>query len=290
MYVGYDRHLLRLSFAVLFAACSSGPVETPQVQSQPLGDAATTQLDATTPPDAGRSDALVDAKADATAVSPSAGCTVDAMTKLYAGALPTNPYANQPNAGACVSKAHDAIILLGCPSNTDGSAATCQTKRADMAVALSRAGYADRFIVSGAAAHNKYVEADALAALLVARGVAADHILKDPLAEHTDENIYYSSRIMQAQGWTTAIVASDDPGHLIMTGVCDANCCVDLGRLTVFDFAVTGGTTVAGHYVLYPNAATVSKDECKQIEQTLKIMCTNMSTRKACASDFKLSK
>ena len=280
--------MLRYSLALLLTACSAGSVDV----SFPA-DAASAALDAMSPMrpdtpspvDAPSSEA--DAKSDA-ALSPSAACAVDDMTKIYAGSLPTNPYASQPNAGSCVSKAHDVIILLGCPSNTDGTAATCQTKRADIAVALAHEGYADRFIVSGAAAHNQYVEADALAKLLVDRGIPADHILKDTLAQHTDENLYYSARIMQGQGFTTAIVVSDDPGHLIMTAVCDSNCCVDLGRLTVFDFKTAATSAVAGHYVLYPNTKAVSKSECTQIEQTFKFMCTNMASRKACASDFKL--
>ena len=275
--------MLRFFGLLLLAACSASPGEVPRE-----ADAAATQVDATARDAATTFDAAqADAKRDA-ALSPSASCTVDDMTKIYAGSLPTNPYSNQPNANACVASAHDVIVVLGCPTNADGSPASCQTKRADMAIALSRAGFSDRFITSGAAVQNKYVEADSLAALLVTRGIREDHILKDTKANHTDENLYYSSAIMQAQGWTTALVVSDDPGHLIMTAVCDANCCVNLGRLTVFDFAVTSGTQVAGHYVLYPSSKTVSESECTHIEQPLKLMCTNMSSRKACAGDFKL--
>lgn len=285
----YDHGVLRFLLALPIVACGTSLIEGTN-DGGATGDASS---DVTATVVDGAFDApleaAIDAKADAP-LSPSAKCPVDDMTKLYSGSLPTNPYADQPNASACVSQAHDAIIVLGCPSNSDGSAATCQTKRADAAVLLSREGYADRFIVSGGAAHNKYVEADALAKLLMDRGVPTDHILKDVLAEHTDENLYYSAGIMRAQGFTTAIVVSDDPGHLIMTGVCDANCCVNLGRLTVFDFRTGTTTTIAGHYVLYPNASTVSQSECKQIEQSLKFMCTNMSSRKACAADFKLPK
>jgi hypothetical protein len=283
--------LLFSAFAFLaLAACSDVPASTSDVEDagQPL-DAkapdATAKADATD--DAAKPEAGTDAKADAT-LSPSALCGVDDLKTLYAGVLPTNPYAKQPSPSACVKKAHDAIMVLGCPNNSDGSAATCQTKRADIAVALSKAGYANRFIVSGAAVHNAYVEADTLAMLLVARGIPSANIMKEPKANHTDENIYYSSRIMLDHGWTTALVVSDDPGHLIMSAVCDANCCVELGRLTVFDFPVSGGFELAGHYALVPPSTAVSKSECDQIKQPLKVMCVNLSSRLSCKDDFKL--
>jgi hypothetical protein len=40
--------------------------------------------------------------------------------------------------------------------------------------------------------------------------------------------------------------------------------------------------------VLYPQASRVSDLECGQIETPSKFMCTNMSARLACASNFQL--
>ncbi len=205
------------------------------------------------------------------------------MDQLYPGAWPPNPYGPAVPADTCLYAAHDAIVILGCPSNADGTPSDCQIRRADMAAALRR--YADRFIVSGAAAHNQYVEADALQALLVQRGVPAENILLERKARHTDENIYYSSRIMQAEGWQSALVISDDPGHLVFTALCDSNCCVDLGRLTVIELP---DRSKVGHYVLYPPGARVSGAECAQIETSTKYMCTNMADRMACAANFRL--
>ncbi|MGZ6143839.1 MAG: YdcF family protein [Myxococcales bacterium] len=213
--------------------------------------------------------------------APSAtACEVPPMDQLYAGDFPPNPYAAATPAAPCMTQPHDAVIVLGCPSNADGSASDCQVRRADIAVRLN----APSFIVSGAAAHNAFVEADALAALLTARGIAAGRIFREPRAMHTDENIYWSSRIMQKQGWQSALVVSD-PGHLIFTALCDSNCCVNLGRLTVVE--LPDGTKV-GHYVLYPEASTVLPAECAQIELPDKFMCTNRAQRLACADDFQL--
>jgi hypothetical protein len=211
------------------------------------------------------------------------------MIDLYSGPLPPNPYGSFPKATACVASAHDAIIVLGCPNNDDGTPSSCQNKRADIAVKLMAAGLANRFIPSGAAVHNAYVEADTLKQLLIARGVLPASIFPETKAMHTDENIYYSTQIMESQGWTSAFVVSDDPGHLVMTALCDSNCCVDLGRLTVFAFTLPDlGATLVGHYALYPWAASVSMAECARIEAVTKFMCINLATRKACAANLQL--
>lgn len=218
-------------------------------------------------------------------------CPMAPMDQLYSGILPPNPYAAWPAAPSCVTEPHDAIIVLGCPSNADGSASTCQLARAGIALRLRATGYADRFIVSGAAVHNAWVEAEALRDLLLAGGVPAERVHLEPQARHTDENLYYATQIMLGQGWRSALVVSDDPGHLMMTAVCDSNCCVDLGRLTLFALPVTGGlspTDNVGHYVLIPPAAPIAPAECATIEGPLKFMCTNLGTRKACKANFQL--
>ena len=218
-------------------------------------------------------------------------CPVPPMTTLYPGGLPPNPYAPQPAADSCIRRRHDAIIVLGCPNQASGDPAVCQKRRVELAVALSQAGYGDRFIASGAAVHNSYVEAETLRTLLLAQGVPAAQIYIENQANHTDENIYYSSQIMAAHGWRSALVVSDDPGHLILSAVCDSNCCVDLGRLTVLAFALqlpgeaAPGPHAVGHYALYPAtapAAPVAPAECSHITAPLKLMCTNLAMRKAC--------
>ena len=231
-------------------------------------------------------DAGSDAGPDA-GPSAATGCTVEDMTQIYPGYLPPNPYGALQPAGNCAVP-HDAIILLGCPNNSDGTASLCQIARADIAVALQAAGYANNFIVSGAATHNQYVEADELASLLIARGVSDSNIYRDTRAMHTDENIYYSDKIMEAQGWSSAIVVSEDPGQLVETAVCDSNCCVELGRLTVFEFPAGGVTFGLGHYVRYPWTNAVSAAECIQIEIVTKAMCTQLASRLACIYNFQL--
>lgn len=278
-------------FLVFLVACSSSPAPLPTASgdgSLALPDADPNPGDASVGTDLPI--ALVDAApvVDATP-NPVCSCPVPPMDQLYSGPLPPNPYGMLPMADGCIAKAHDVIVVLGCPNNSDGTPSACQKKRADLAIAFSEAGYGDWFITSGGAVHNQYVEGDTLKALLVAGGVAADHVFVDAKANHTDENLYYSTKIMEGHGFSAAIVISDDAGHLVLTGVCDSNCCVDLGRLTVLGFSVGGKAVAAGHYVRYPWANKVTTQECSTIQGPFKAMCINQSSRLSCATNFQLA-
>jgi hypothetical protein len=118
--------------------------------------------------------------------------------------------------------------------------------------------------------------------------VTVDRITTESKAEHTDENIFYSTKIMEENDQVSAIVVSDQPGHLVLTGVCDSNCCVDLGRLSVFDFPVADGRFSVGHYVRRPWAEPISAAECTHIEIPTKFMCTNLAQRRSCKDNFQL--
>jgi hypothetical protein len=218
-------------------------------------------------------------------VTPSATCPVPTMDEQF----PTfvDPSADFADADACVASEHDAILILGCPNNDDGTPSSCQTARVALALGLQAEGLGHRFITSGAAVANEYVEADTLAGLLLDAGVPAADIFTDPLAEHTDENLFYGSRIMDEQGFADAIVVSEDPGHLLYSAVSDANCCVELGRLSVFDFPVGGGATqLLGHYALYPWADPVGEAECAHIEDLY--MSINLASRRACKDNLQV--
>jgi hypothetical protein len=102
-----------------------------------------------------------------------------------------------------------AAIVPGCPSLDDGHLSPCQWRRILWAQHLWASGLTDTFIVSGNAVYNRYVEADALKAGLVALGVPADRVLREPRALHTDENIAFSLRVADDAGLGTLAVASD---------------------------------------------------------------------------------
>lgn len=222
-----------------------------------------------------------------------ATCSVPTAQELYPG--DAAPRLSDPPlpADACLGAEHDVIVVLGCPSADSGAPSACQVARADIAVALFRAGLGRRFITTGGAVKNRFVEAEALRELLIARGVPAPDIRTEPRAEHTDENFYYSTRIMEAEGWDDALVVSESSGHLIFTALCDSNCCVKLGRLTVITIPIAVGEDAVqplavGHYVRYPAAAPVSAKECAHLLQPDKGLCINLSDRRACADRLQL--
>lgn len=215
-------------------------------------------------------------------------CPVPSMIDAYPGAYGNQPTGPQPLAPMCIQDKHDVIIVLGCPNDDLGMPSACQIARADIALALTNAGYGDRFVTTGGAVHNAWVEADTLRDLLIERGIASERITTEPLAEHTDENIYYSTKIMEAQNLVSAVVVSDQPAHLVLTGVCDSNCCVNLGRLSVFDVPVAGGNVSVGHYVRYPWAEPITEEQCTHIQTPTKFMCTNLAQRLACQDNFQL--
>ena len=278
---------------------SSPPDTTPETALDTTADTALDAASEATPdtapetaPDTAPETALDSASdvadADVADVPPDpATCPVPSMNDEYPGPIPPFPYGSWPRAEGCLAQPHDVVIVLGCPSESDGSPSTCQIERARITEQLYDADWAAHFIVTGAAVHNAHVEADALFALLVQRGIPAESIVKEPLAEHTDENLYYATRIMQERGWTSALVVSEDPGHLMMTALCDANCCVDLGRLTLREWEVMPDYFVkAGHYALIPPSAPNTDAECTFIAG--KIMCLNIDSRRACKDDFQL--
>lgn len=107
------------------------------------------------------------------------------------------------------SEPFEVAIVPGCPSEADGALSMCQKARALWAAHLWERGWVRRFVVSGAAVHSPYVEADALAAALSALGVPDDRIWIEPNALHTDENLYYSMQIVRELGLSRVAVASD---------------------------------------------------------------------------------
>lgn len=220
-------------------------------------------------------------------------CAIPSMTEQYGGDEPPATFTPGVAAPACVAVKHDVIVVLGCPTAPDGSAAPCQVARADLAIRAMRSGLGEDFITTGGAVQNAFIEAETLRDLLAARGVPGERIIVEPKAEHTDENLYWSTRIMLEHGWRSAIVVTDDPRHLVMTALCDANCCVRLGRLTAFDFALVDGNDAGasvklGHYELHPLAPAVTDEECATIRP--KLMCLPLGGRRACEGRIALDR
>ena len=104
--------------------------------------------------------------------------------------------------------AFDVIIVLGYPTNSDGSASPVERMRVLEGVREYRRGKAPALIMTGGAAHNKYIEAATMADYAIAQGVPARAILREEKAQNTIQNAWYSVQMMQAHGWRSAEVVS----------------------------------------------------------------------------------
>ena len=102
----------------------------------------------------------------------------------------------------------DAILVLGAPCRRDGTPSPEQRERVLEGVRQWRAGVAPRMIVSGGAAHNRWVEAESMGRVAEQQGVPAADILEEGRAMNTIQNVYYSAAIMQAHGWGSVDVVS----------------------------------------------------------------------------------
>ena len=107
----------------------------------------------------------------------------------------------------------DAIVVLGTPADSDGNPTPELLDRVTEAVHEYQRGVAPRILVTGAAAHNRFVEADVMARVAEAQGVPASQILEESQALDTIENACYSTRLMTTHGWHSAEVVSSAP-HL----------------------------------------------------------------------------
>ncbi|HEY4943798.1 MAG TPA: YdcF family protein [Rhizomicrobium sp.] len=108
--------------------------------------------------------------------------------------------------------------MLGYPARADGMPEPEMRERVLEGVREFKAGVAPHLILTGAAAHNRFVEADVMARLAEANGVPATAILKERGAHNTIENAAYSVHLMQAHHWRSAEVISS-PAHLPRAGI-----------------------------------------------------------------------
>jgi uncharacterized SAM-binding protein YcdF (DUF218 family) len=112
----------------------------------------------------------------------------------------------------------DTIIVLGTPTRDDGTPSAELRERVLEGVREYKAGVSTHIIMTGAAAHNKFVEAHAMKVLAVEKGVPGDAVIEEDQAKDTIQNIYFSHEIMLKRGWHSAEVVSS-PSHLPRTAL-----------------------------------------------------------------------
>lgn len=103
--------------------------------------------------------------------------------------------------GGCV------VLVLGYPSQEDGSPTAMQRLRVAAGVDAMRRHACERIVVSGGAVHSGPVEAETLAALAREAGVPGDAIVREDHARTTWENVSLSLPFLPERD--TILVASD---------------------------------------------------------------------------------
>jgi uncharacterized SAM-binding protein YcdF (DUF218 family) len=107
----------------------------------------------------------------------------------------------------------DVILVLGNPAKEDGSIAPLARSRVMEAIRQYQAGVAPRLLLTGGAVKNRFVEAQVMQQFALSQGVPAEAVFAEGQARNTIQNAFYSYKIMQAHGWSSALVVSS-PSHL----------------------------------------------------------------------------
>jgi uncharacterized SAM-binding protein YcdF (DUF218 family) len=131
--------------------------------------------------------------------------TFGVILAIIVWAIAARALALKSNAGR---QTFDAIVVLGTPADSDGNPTPALLDRVSEGVREYQRGVAPRLILTGAAAHNPFVEADVMARIAEAQGVPESVIFKEPRALDTIQNLCYSSRILKEHNWHSAEVIS----------------------------------------------------------------------------------
>jgi uncharacterized SAM-binding protein YcdF (DUF218 family) len=118
----------------------------------------------------------------------------------------------------CKRTHFDTIIVLGTPALPDGSPSPEERERVMEGVREFKAGRAGHIIFSGGAAENRFVEGEVMAELAEVYGVPVADVVIEGQSRNTIQNIYFSCKLMQQWGWTSAEVVSS-PSHLPRAGL-----------------------------------------------------------------------
>ncbi len=105
----------------------------------------------------------------------------------------------------------DVIVALGAGVQRNNKPGLAMRRRVSHAADLWKAGYAPYIICTGGNPGNRArTEADACAELLTQEhGIPASAVIQEDQSRSTEENAMYTHVLMEANGWTSAIVVSD---------------------------------------------------------------------------------
>ena len=104
-------------------------------------------------------------------------------------------------------KPYDVIIIPGFPHDS-GKVNSVLCQRLSWACYLYKNGYTKNIIFSGSAVHSPYVEAKIMRLLALNMGIKDEHIFIETKAEHTTENLYYSTILANKLGFNSIAFAT----------------------------------------------------------------------------------
>lgn len=89
-----------------------------------------------------------------------------------------------------------SVLVLGYPTQADGSVSDVARFRVEAGVELYRQQSCRELVFSGAAVHNEHIEAEVMAALAHRSGVSEDEIIVEPSARSTWENVGCTASVL----------------------------------------------------------------------------------------------
>jgi uncharacterized SAM-binding protein YcdF (DUF218 family) len=102
----------------------------------------------------------------------------------------------------------DVIVVFGARVYADGRASPALRDRVDTAARLYRAGLAPRVVVSGGAGDGAVHETVAMRDLLVAQGVPARAVVRDPGGVDSRSTVRASVALCRTEGWCRVLAVS----------------------------------------------------------------------------------
>lgn len=103
----------------------------------------------------------------------------------------------------------DVIVLLGSMVYPGGEIGPALERRTEHAAALYRRGLAAHIICSGGVGANPPAEAVLACGRLAELGVPQAALILESDSHNTEQNAHFSTAIMRAHGWHSAVLASD---------------------------------------------------------------------------------
>lgn len=103
---------------------------------------------------------------------------------------------------------YDAVIVPGFPHIKDSMTVVVQN-RVIWAWYLYSKGMVKNVIFSGGAVYSPYKEAEIMALYAIQLGIPREHVFIEIQAEHSTENLYYSYKIAEQNGFNRVAVATD---------------------------------------------------------------------------------